>query len=270
MAAASMVDIPFGCTMCGKCCHNHSLPLTVDEAVLWLEDGGSLCILCEAVTGPMPSEPDDAAQAAYRMRRAFAARSGGEAIHVIATLVGIIRGPCRNLGPDMRCRIYERRPLVCRIYPAEVNPFYEFDTGRKACPPEAWTQGDTLIADGEPVDPATRALITEARRRDAEDAPRKRRICRALGIDVAAIAGEGFAVHPRDTLSALAALRGATNAPAEDDPDDTSWRLYSPRAETAAMLRTAGFDALSHKRTDDGFWYDAAAARPKLREYQAH
>jgi Fe-S-cluster containining protein len=197
------------------------------------------------------------------MRRAFATRSTGKAIHVIATLVGIIKGPCRNLGPDMRCRIYERRPLVCRIYPAEVNPFYEFDTGRKACPPEAWTQGGTLIAGGEPVDPATRALITEARRRDAEDAPRKRRICRALGIDVAAIAGEGFAVHPRDTHSVLAALRGATNAP--DGPDDTNWRLYSPRVETVAMLRTAGFDAVSRKRTDDSFWYDAAAARPKLR-----
>jgi Fe-S-cluster containining protein len=273
MGTASMVDIPFGCTMCGKCCHNHSLPLTIDEAILWLEDGGSLCVLCEAVTGPTPPAPDDAAQlaqVAYRMRRAFAARSGGEAIHVIATLVGIIRGACRHLGADMRCRIYERRPLVCRIYPAEVNPFYEFDTGRKACPPEAWTQGGTLIAGGEPVDPATRALITEARRRDAEDAPRKRRICRALGIDVAAIAGEGFAVHPRDTLSALAALRGARNVAADDGTDDANWRLYSPRAETAAMLRTAGFDAVSHKRTDDGFWYDAAAARPKLREYQGH
>ena len=91
----------------------------------------------------------------------------------------------------MRCRIYDRRPLVCRIYPAEVNPFFAFETDRKACPPEAWAAGATLIADGDPVDAATCALIAEARRRDAEDAPRKRRLCRALGIDVAALAGEG-------------------------------------------------------------------------------
>lgn len=256
-----MVDIRFGCTMCGKCCHNHSLPLTVDEAVRWLEDGGSVCVLCEAVA---PTMADDGL-AAYRMRRSFAAQSGGSAIRIAAILVGLIQGPCRNLGPDMRCRIYERRPLVCRIYPAEVNPFYEFNTGRKACPPEAWTQGGALIADGDPVDPATRALIAEARRRDAEDAPRKRRICRALGIDVAAIAGEGFAVHPRDTHAVLAALREAGSTQADDGPNDTNWRLHSPRAETVATLRAAGFDAASHERTDDGFWYDAAAARPKLR-----
>ena len=267
-AADAMVDIPFTCTMCGKCCHDHSLPLTLDEAVMWLQDGGNLRLLCEAAAWPTPPAPDDE-QAAYRKRRSFAARSGGKSIHVVAMLVGVIRGPCQNLGPDMRCRIYERRPLVCRIYPAEVNPFYEFDTGRKACPPEAWTQGPTLIADGDPVDRDTLALIAEARRRDAEDAPRKRHVCRALGIDVASIAGEGFAVHLRNTSAVLQALQAAKTAPTDDAPDDTEWRLYSPNAATVEMLRSAGFDAVSQKRTNDTFWYETAAAMPKLRAAHA-
>lgn len=259
-----MADIPFSCTMCGKCCHNHNLPLTLDEAIMWLQDGGNLRILCEAAAWPTPPAPDDA-QAAYRRRRSFTVRSGGKTIHVAAVLLGVIRGPCQNLGPDMRCGIYERRPLVCRIYPAEVNPFYEFDTGRKVCPPEAWTQGGTLVADGDPVDRDTLALIDEARRRDAEDAPRKRRICRALGIDVAAVAGEGFAFHLRNTGALMQALMDAKAAPATDESDDAEWRLYSPHAATVESLCAAGFDAVSQKRTNDTFWYETAAAVPRLR-----
>jgi len=259
-----MVDIPFACTMCGKCCNNHSLPLTFDEAIMWLEDGGHLHVFCEAAAWPSPPSPADA-QAAYRKRRSFAARSGGSPIHVAALLVGVVKGPCRNLGPDMRCRIYDRRPLVCRIYPAEVNPFFAFETDRKACPPDAWTAGGTLIADGDPVDEATCALIAEARRRDAEDAPRKRRLCRALGIHVAAVAGEGFANHMRNADAVLKALHEAKSAPADDGPDDTDWRLYSPRAATVETLRSSGFDAVSQKQKNDTFWYESAAAMPKLR-----
>jgi Fe-S-cluster containining protein len=264
-----MAKIPFSCTMCGKCCHDHSLPLTLDEAIMWLEDGGDLRLLCEAAAWPVPPAPGDE-QAAYRKRRSFTARSGDRTIHVVAMLVGVIRGPCPNLGPDMRCRIYERRPLVCRIYPAEVNPFYEFDPGRKACPPEAWTQGATLIADGDPVDEGTRALIEQARRRDAEDAPRKRDVCRALGIDVAAVAGEGFAVHLRNTGAVLQALLAAKAATTDDSSDGARWRLYSPRAATVESLRMAGFNAVSLKRTNDAFWYETAAAMPKLRAAHAY
>ena len=39
-----------------------------------------------------------------------------------------------NLGEDMKCKIYERRPLVCRIYPAEMSPLITFDMLRKALP----------------------------------------------------------------------------------------------------------------------------------------
>jgi len=264
-----MADIPFNCTMCGKCCHDHSLPLTFDEAIMWLEDGGHLHLFCDAAASPVAEDPAQVALAAYRIRRAFAARCGSARIHVVTTLVGVIKGPCRNLGPDMRCQIYDRRPLVCRIYPAEVNPFYEFDTARKACPPEAWTQGGTLVSNGDPVDKDTLALIAESRRRDAEDAPRKRRLCRALGIDAASIAGEGFAIHLRNTGTVLKALYETKDGPADEGPDDTDWRLYSPNAETAGTLRDAGFNAVSQKQKNDTFWYESAAAMPKLRAASA-
>lgn len=45
----------------------------------------------------------------------------------ISTLGKPLGVPCKNLGPDMRCRIYEDRPAVCRNYTpdwvcAEVAP----------------------------------------------------------------------------------------------------------------------------------------------------
>ena len=61
------------------------------------------------------------------------------------------------------------------------------------------------------------------------------------------------------------ALHDANSAPAGGGRDETDWRLYSPRAATVASLRDAGFDAVSQKRTNDTFWYEPAAAMPKLR-----
>jgi hypothetical protein len=49
------MDIDFDCTMCGKCCHDLRLPLTVTEAIAWLERGNDVQILCEAL--PWPEEP---------------------------------------------------------------------------------------------------------------------------------------------------------------------------------------------------------------------
>jgi hypothetical protein len=69
------VDLHFGCTRCGKCCHDLKLPLTVAEATLWLAEGSEVQIICEAV--PWATEPgaDDLA-AAHRRRRSFPTLSG--------------------------------------------------------------------------------------------------------------------------------------------------------------------------------------------------
>ena len=47
--------------------------------------------------------------------------SGSLPTRVVVILTGAYEGPCPNLQPDMRCGIYEQRPLVCRIYPAEIK-----------------------------------------------------------------------------------------------------------------------------------------------------
>ena len=76
------------------------------EAIPWLEEF-----------------PSDDQQAAHRRRRSFAAMSGRLPVRIVVILAADISGACPNLKHDLRCGIYERRPLVCRIYPAEINPF---------------------------------------------------------------------------------------------------------------------------------------------------
>jgi len=49
------MDIQFDCTLCGQCCHNLKLTLTVAEAMRWLEDGNQVQVLTEAI--PWPDEP---------------------------------------------------------------------------------------------------------------------------------------------------------------------------------------------------------------------
>jgi Fe-S-cluster containining protein len=127
------MDIDFGCTICGKCCHDLRLPLAVTEAVAWLERGNDVQILCDA--SPWLEEPpEDNLQAVHRRRRSFAAMSGSLLTRVVVILAGAYAGPCPNLQPHMRCGIYEQRPLVCRIYPAEIIPFVELTPMHKACP----------------------------------------------------------------------------------------------------------------------------------------
>src|SRR5271166_6878894 len=61
----SGVDIHFECTRCGKCCRDSRLPLTVAEALTWLEDRHDVQVLCEAT--PWLEEPSlDDAQGQHR------------------------------------------------------------------------------------------------------------------------------------------------------------------------------------------------------------
>jgi Fe-S-cluster containining protein len=110
--------------------------LTAAEAVEWLTDGHQVQLICDA--SPWPEEPPaDDHNAAHRRRRSFAVMSGSMPARVVVILVANLAGACPNLMADMRCGIYERRPLVCRIYPAEINPFVQLEPQKKACPPEA-------------------------------------------------------------------------------------------------------------------------------------
>ena len=243
------MDIDFGCTMCGNCCHDLRLPLTVAEALAWLGRGNEVQILCEAL--PWPEEPAaDNLQAAHKRRRSFAAMSGSLATRVVVILTGAFAGACPNLQADMRCRIYEERPFVCRIYPAEINPFIQLEPANKGCPPEAWTPGlAPLMRAGQLVDATTVDLIARSRAADAADVPVKQRLCALLGIDVAALANEGFVVHSPSREALLAALRevsavvGSGDASAEDASPSAAapvWRFVSNRRATVDALVSVG------------------------------
>jgi Fe-S-cluster containining protein len=256
------MNIDFECTMCGKCCHDLRLPLTVAEALAWMGRGNEVQILCEAL--PWPEEPAaDNLQAAHKRRRSFAAMSGSLPARIVVILTGAFAGPCPNLQADMRCGIYEARPLVCRIYPAEINPFIELDPASKGCPPEAWTPGlAPLLRGGKLVDATTAGLIQRSRAADTADAPAKQALCALLGIDVAALANEGFVVHsPQravllaalEQASAAAAVTGGAALKAPTSEDLPVWRFVSNRRATVDTLESVG--AL-------GAWVDPAGETP--------
>lgn len=249
----AMPEIKFSCTMCGRCCHNHSIPLTLDEAISWLEDEGSVGIFCEADLWPS-EPPKENLRAAHRKRRSFAASCGSSRVRVTVIFVAIASGACKNLGEDLRCRIYERRPLVCRIYPAEISPFIQLNTASKACPPEAWLSGNALLSD-------VQLLVEKSRQTDRDDVPQKSLLCTYLDIDVAAVAGEGFVTYEPGRVTLLDALRKAQLADPESPQNGRAWRLYSPSRTTTESLQAAGVEIITKKRPDEMYSFFPASSR---------
>jgi Fe-S-cluster containining protein len=253
------MGLHFACTQCGKCCRALKLPLTVPEAQAWLEDGHDVQLLCDAVPWPLDPAPEDR-KAAHRGRRSFATMSGSLPTRVVAVLAANLAGACPNLQADLRCGIYERRPLVCRIYPAEINPFVKLDPTQKACPPEAWTADHPLLQrDGRLVDATTRRNIELSRKTDVRNTEVKRRLCAALHLDCAALADEGFVVYSPERSVLQAALdravadtgavhtgavhTGAVHTAAADRPAEPaagSWRIVSNQTGTIDSLTARG------------------------------
>jgi Fe-S-cluster containining protein len=231
------MDLHFECTMCGRCCHDLKLPLSVDEAIDWIERGGTVHLYCEAL--PWPGEPPaDDVWARYKGARGFPAMSGTLPVRILATLVAAQEGACPFLLPDMRCGAYEYRPRVCRVYPAEINPLLILSPDAKQCPPEAWSDEQPLFAvDGTVIDSVTAALSTGAQDAAIADVPAKERLCAYLGIDRAAFGNEGFAVHRPSGARLLAELRRAR---APGPRSAAPWSIVSNRLATLAMLGDAG------------------------------
>lgn len=232
------VDVHFSCIQCGRCCHDTKIPLSLAEAADWLSDGNQVQIVCEAWSW-REDRPNADPKSAYLKRRSFAAMSGSMPARVVATLVASIDGACPNLLPDQRCAIYERRPLVCRIYPAEINPFMKIDPAMKACPPEAW-RGDLpqLMRGDEVMNAEMRRDIGTWREALGPEIERKQRVCAALRLTHAAVAHEGFLVHspPRMALlDAISAAAGDTGPVAL-----CQWRLVTDRADSVERYARAG------------------------------
>lgn len=233
------MDINFECVMCGKCCHDLKLPLSVDEAVIWLERGGDVQFLCEAV--PWPEEPaEDNLLAQHKRRRSFAASSGELPARIVVVIAAAFEGACPHLQSNLSCGVYEERPTVCRIYPAEVNPFIELNPQQKACPPEAWSADKPLLMRAHRiVDEQTAALIDKSRLADATDTGTKALACKHLGIDTAALANEGLAIYTPPPEQSIAALKSARAAGDRNDfvPE---WKVASNRRETVETLTSIG------------------------------
>jgi len=211
------MDIHFGCTQCGKCCRDTKVPLTVAEAIKWLNRGDEVQLLCEA--SPWPEALDREPRAAHFKRRSFAAMSGSMPTRVIVMLVANVVGACPNLLSNMRCGIYEDRPLVCRIYPAEINPFVEFKRENKACPPEAWVKNLPLLQRGRVLtDNVISRDIEMSRAADVLDAGVKSRLCLALNLAHTALVHDAFLVYSPTAQTLLSALSCAIATDTCEEP----------------------------------------------------
>ncbi|KAG8153657.1 YkgJ family cysteine cluster protein [Burkholderia catarinensis] len=231
-------DIDFSCNGCGECCRDLRIPLTIDEAIAWLQRGGHVELLCDAMPWLVEPEPDNAF-AAYKRARSTATLSGSLPVRVTVMLTASHAGPCPNLRDDLRCAIYDERPLVCRIYPAEVNPFVPLAPGGKQCPPDVWQQAP-FVRGGTIVDAATRENIARSRAASETETPLRARLCAMLEIDTAAVANEGFAIHAPPAAVLLAALTDLRGSAPVSAGDAIAWTLISNRATTMDALASVG------------------------------
>ncbi|CAG9228677.1 conserved hypothetical protein [Paraburkholderia sabiae] len=247
------MPLHFSCTMCGRCCRDLRVPLGLSEALDWLRGGGEVQLLCEAIPWLVEPAADDLA-AAYKFRRSFAALSGTLALRVVVTVVAAFEGPCPHLQPDLACGIYERRPRVCRIYPAEINPFIELLPAGKACPPDAWSDRHPVLeVSGRYVEPSLVAGIDGFRDADVGDVGAKRMLCALLGVSSTALANEGFvAVLPEREAMMRAIGAAIDRAEAiEDNACAQSWTVVSNRRRSREALASVDARAVAPEALPD-------------------
>ncbi|MCA4962751.1 MULTISPECIES: YkgJ family cysteine cluster protein [unclassified Pseudomonas] len=190
------MNTTFSCVGCGKCCTDHHVPLTLDEARMWAADGGQVIVLVEGFLGNGLGLPVQ--QREHAERRSVQVSSGETEAFVAITFAAYNQGRCRNLDEDNLCRIYDRRPLVCRIYPMEINPHIPLDIAVKECPPQSWESGPDLIVGGTLVDQPLAELIQRSRQADRDDVLVKDAMCALLGIRTTALKGDGFTAYLPD------------------------------------------------------------------------
>jgi len=183
-------SLRFGCTGCGKCCTGHHVPLTLAEARRWADDAGQVIVLIEAFVTDGPGMPPE--QREHALRRSYPVACGHGEARVSVTFAAFNPGRCRNLDDNDLCTIYDQRPLVCRIYPVEINPHIPLRPASKDCPPEAWQQGPELIHGTQLVDAELEALVQASRQADRDDIAAKVAVCQALGMTTSALKGNGF------------------------------------------------------------------------------
>lgn len=235
--------IRFACNGCGICCKGRLIPLTLNETRQWLRRGHEVAVILEAFDES--TWQSDPRQYAHSAQRAVEVASGDARIRVVAVLAGNALPQCPSLGEDDRCGIYEERPLVCRIYPMEINPFIALNPENKACPAEVWEQGEVLFTD-RIVDPVLADQVERSRQADRDDARAKIAVCEAMGLSVAAWKGNALAVYLPDRASLLTAIDHydiGMRAPTSHD-----WKIRIDGPELRQQLQAAGvaLDNRSH------------------------
>ncbi|CAI8863562.1 Fe-S oxidoreductase [Pseudomonas sp. IT-P253] len=230
------MNTTFSCVGCGKCCNDHHVPLTLPEARVWAADGGQVIVLVEAFLSNGLGLPPQ--QREHAERRSARVRSADAEANVAVTFAAYNVGACRHLDEDNRCRIYERRPLVCRIYPMEINPHIPLNTAVKECPPESWEKGPQLIVGGELIDRELSALIQRSRQADRDDIQMKDAICALLGIRTTALKGDGFTAYLPDMHAFARIIDELTGQVLPQW--DSEWLFHVSGEDIARQVQAAG------------------------------
>ena len=227
--------IRFACNGCGICCKGRLIPLTLNETRQWLQRGHEVAVILEAFDES--TWQSDPRQYAHSAQRAVEVASGDARIRVVAVLAGNALQQCPNLGEDDRCGIYEERPLVCRIYPMEINPFIALNPENKVCPPEVWKQGEVLFTD-RIVDPVLADQVERSRQADRDDAQAKIVVCEAMGLSVASWKGNALAVYLPDRMSLLEAIHNYDVG--MRTPTSHDWKIRIDDPKLYRQLQAAG------------------------------
>ncbi|OLF51812.1 YkgJ family cysteine cluster protein [Pseudomonas chlororaphis] len=243
------MNIRFSCVGCGKCCNDHHVPLTLDEAHQWARDGGQVIVLVEAFLSNGLGLP--AEQREHAERRSCEVPSGHARAHVAITFAAYNVGPCRNLDERQLCRIYERRPLVCRIYPMEINPHIPLNPAVKECPPESWEQGPQLIVGGTLADRELAELIQRSRQADRDDIRGKQAICQWLGIHTTALKGDGFTAYLPDMAALVEAIERVQAQPQAAPAGE--WLFHVSGADIAGQVQDAGAQVVTEAPVNYAF-----------------
>ena len=230
-------DVGFSCTSCGKCCHDLKLPLSISEAVDWLERGGEVGVICDLM--PWVDEPPLTDMVALRKKSlSFEATSGQLKVRVTPILVAQYEGPCPHLLSDFRCGQYESRPLACKIYPAELNPLQVFDPNSKLCPSDAW-QAEIFIP---LINQEVHLAIETMNKLSVLEVNAKANLCRIMNINSAALSNQGYVLHQPDRTTFQKALTEINDMIQSGTLPESSadWCVLTHLDVTAADLKSVG------------------------------
>jgi hypothetical protein len=84
------MNTQFSCVGCGKCCSDHHVPLTLEEARMWAADGGNVIVLVEGFLGNGLGLPQ--LQREHAERRSVVVPSGNTEAFVAITFAAYNAG----------------------------------------------------------------------------------------------------------------------------------------------------------------------------------